>query len=202
MLDRFARQFIDPPLNRMGAVLAQRGVSANGVTLAGLVVGLLGACLIAFGHFGTALWLILLGRICDGLDGAIARQAKPSDFGGYLDIVCDFALYGAVPLAFVVFDPVANGTAGAFLLMSFYVNGASFLGYAILAERNDMQTTAQGVKTLYYSNGLLEGTETILFFVLLCLFPAYFSAMAIVFGALCFLTATMRLWGARQMFNQ
>jgi hypothetical protein len=89
-------------------------------------------------------------------------------------------------------DPSANGLAGAFLLASFYVNGASFLGYAILAGKRGLETRAQGEKSLYFSAGLLEGTETILFFALLCLVPGAFAPLACVFGVLCFATALSR----------
>ena len=201
MLDRHARRLIDPPLNRLGQMLAARGIGADAVTLAGLALGLLAALCIAFGAFGAGLWLILASRIADGLDGAVARATRKTDFGGYLDIAADFLFYGAVPLAFVLFDPAANGAAGAFLLASFYFNGTSFLGYAILAEKHGHKTTAQGQKSLYYSNGLLEGTETIVFFVLLCLLPHFFAPLAWIFGSLCYLTATLRIYAARQIYS-
>ncbi len=52
-----------------------------------------------------------------------------------------------------------------------------------------METRAQGEKSLYYSAGLLEGTETIAFFALLCLFPQPSPPLAWGFGALCLVTA-------------
>jgi phosphatidylglycerophosphate synthase len=201
MLDATARKIIDPPLNVLGRAIAARGVSADAVTLAGLAIGLSAAALIVFGAFTAALVLLLVSRIADGLDGAVARATRKTDFGGYLDIAADFLFYGAIPLGFVLHDTGANGAAGAFLLTSFYFNGTSFLGYAILAEKAKMQTTAQGQKSLYYSNGILGGTETIIFFVFLCLYPAYFSQMAWVFGALCFATAVLRIHAARQLFT-
>ncbi len=202
MLDAAARRLIDPPLNRIGRVLAARGVAADHVTLAGLMLGLTAAGLIWAGAFWVALLALLASRLADGLDGAVARASKPTDFGGYLDIAADFLFYGAVPLAFVLHDPGANGVAGAFLLAAFYFNGTSFLGFAILAERRGMETTAQGIKTLYFSDGLLEGTETILFFVALCLLPGLFAPLAFGFGALCFLTATLRIAAARRIFTE
>lgn len=201
MLDATARKLIDPPLNALGKNLAARGVTADGVTLAGLALGLLAAVMIAIGLAGLALVPLLGSRIADGLDGAVARASQKTDFGGYLDIACDFLFYGAIPFGFVVMDPSANAIAGAFLLTSFYFNGTSFLGYAILAEKRGLETSAQGIKSLYFSNGLLEGTETIVFFVLLCLFPAYFAVMAWIFGTLCFATATLRLIAARRVFT-
>ena len=202
MLDRYARQLIDPPLNRLGRMLAVRGVTADRVTLIGMALGLVAAGVIALGAPGLALVPLLASRIADGLDGAVARATRKTDFGGYLDITVDFLFYGAIPMAFVWLSPVTNGAAGAFLLASFYFNGASFLGYAILAEKHGHQTDAQGQKSLYYSNGILEGTETIVFFVLLCLFPTAFAPLSWVFGALCFATGTLRLYAAKQIYTQ
>ena len=201
MLDAAARKLIDPPLNAAGRRVAALGIGADTVTILGLVIGLFAALLIALGQPLLALVPLLLSRLADGLDGAIARATEKTDFGGYLDITSDFLFYGAVPLGFVLSDPGANGVAGAFLLASFYFNGTSFLGYAILAERHGIETTAQGVKSLYFSNGLLEGTETILFFVLICLFPSAFAPLAWIFGALCFATAGLRILSARTVFS-
>lgn len=200
MFDAAARKLIDPPLDAIGRRVAVLGIGADVVTLIGLALGLFAALLIALGQPLWALGPLLASRIADGLDGAVARATRKTDFGGYLDIACDFLFYGLVPLAFVLLDPAANGLPGAFLLAAFYFNGTSFLGYAILAEKHGIDTSAQGAKSLYFSNGLLEGTETILFFVLLCLFPGAFAPLAWVFGTLCFLTATLRLLAARTAF--
>lgn len=202
MLDAAARKLIDPPLNALGRRMAAQGITADAVTLAGLALGLLAAAMIAFGAPQMALVPLLVSRLADGLDGAVARATQKTDFGGYLDISCDFLFYGAVPLGFVLMDPAGNGVAGAFLLTSFYFNGTSFLGYAILAEKHEMETNRQGIKSLYYSNGLLEGTETIVFFVLICLMPTAFALCAWIFGALCFATAVLRLIGARRLFTK
>ena len=200
MLDVHVRPLIDPVLNRTGRSLAAMGLSANTVTLIGLGLGLVSAWMIALGLAFWALIPLLASRIADGLDGAVARATQKTDFGGYLDIAADFLFYGAVPLAFVLADPAMNGAAGAFLLTSFYVNGTSFLGFAILAEKHQMQTEARGAKSLYFTGGLLEGTETIGFFVLLCLLPSYFAPLAWIFGALCFVTAVSRVLLARKVF--
>ena len=202
MLDGVMRPVIDPVVNRIGKILADRGVTADGVTLAGLALGAVAAGVIALG--GAGLWALLpllASRVADGLDGAVARARGKSDFGGYLDIVCDFIFYAAIPMAFVLRDPAANGVAGAFLLASFYVNGATFLGYAVLAEKRGMQTRARGEKSLYFTAGLLEGTETIGFFVLLCLLPHWFAPLAWGFGGLCVVTALARVGLAVRTFR-
>lgn len=202
MLDGMIRDVIDAPLDRGGRWLAARGASADAVTLVGLGLGLAGAALVALGFSGLIVALLMLAsRLADGLDGAVARARGKSDFGGYLDIVCDFAFYGAIPLGFVLFDPASNGAAGAFLLAAFYVNGATFLGYAILAAKRGMETRSRGEKSLYFTAGLLEGTETILFFLLIVLVPGLFVPAAWVFGALCLVTAAARVALAVRTFR-
>jgi phosphatidylglycerophosphate synthase len=203
VLDGIMRRALDPSLNQAGHVLAKRGVHANHVTLFGLALGLASAGLIAVGAAGwIALAPLLASRVADGLDGAVARASSITDFGGYLDIVCDFIFYGAIPLAFVLRDPSANGVAGAFLLTSFYANGASFLSFAILAAKRGMQTEMRGVKSLYFTAGLLEGTETIAFFVIICIWPSTFVPCAWVFGVLCFVTALSRIVLTWQIFGK
>ncbi|THD84741.1 CDP-alcohol phosphatidyltransferase family protein [Aliigemmobacter aestuarii] len=202
MLDGLARRAIDPAMNHAGAWLARRGVEADTITLVGLGFGLLSAAILAIGAPGAmALVPLLFSRLMDGLDGAVARATQKTDFGGLLDIVSDFAFYGAIPLAFVLRDTGENGVAGAFLLFCFYVNGASFLAYATMAAKNGMETTDRGEKSLYFTAGLLEGTETILFFVLICLFPVLFPFLAWIFGLLCLVTAAARVMLAWQTFD-
>ena len=203
MLDGWMRRWMDPGLDAAGRRLAARGATADGVTLAGLALGLAAAGVIALGGPGwAALMPLLASRMADGLDGAVARARGKTDFGGYLDIVCDFVFYAAIPMAFVLRDPGANAVAGAFLLASFYVNGTTFLGYAVLAEKRGMATRARGEKSLYFTAGLLEGTETIGFFVILCLVPGLFAPLAWVFGALCFVTAGARVALAVRTFRE
>ena len=174
MLDSTLRRLIDPPLNRAGRVLAARGITADHVTLSGLGFGLLAALVLALGWPAPlALLPIAASRLADGLDGAI-------------------------PLAFVIRDPAANAIPGAFLLFSFYINAASFLGFATLAAKRGLETTAQGEKSLYYAAGLLEGSETIAFFAALCLWPGLFAPLSTTFGALCLVTATARILAARK----
>lgn len=193
MFDAHLRPLINPPLNKAGAVLARTGLSANQVTVFGFLCGMVSAALIAFGAPLTALVFLLLNRLADGLDGAVARINGRTDLGGYLDIVLDFFFYGAVPFAFAVFDPQANALAAAALLLSFYANGTSFLAFAIMAEKHGLETDKQGAKSLYYLGGLAEGAETIALFVLMCLWPTGFAMLAWVFAAVCVVSASARV---------
>ena len=193
MLDPVLRRWVDPALNRAGAWLAGRGTPANATTVVGLAIGLLVLPLLAREQYDWALLVILLNRAIDGLDGAIARQRRPTPFGGYLDIVCDMAFYAAVPLGFALASP-ANAPWAALLLASFVCTAASFLGRAVMAaESGEADDGARGQKSFFYAAGIIEGAETILAFVLFCLFPAAFAWLAGLFAALCFWTAAARV---------
>src|SRR5215831_11633682 len=168
MLDPLARRLIDTPLGRAGAWLAKRGLTANQATLAGLAIGLAAVPLLAGGYYSAAMIVVLLNRLVDGLDGAIARQGELTPFGGYLDIVCDVAFYAAVPLGFALAAP-GNAVWAAVLLASFMCTGASFLGRAIMAaQQQEDDGGARGRKSFFHSAGLIEGTETVVAFVLFC----------------------------------
>jgi phosphatidylglycerophosphate synthase len=193
MLDPLLRRLIDPPLGRAGAWLADRGVTANQVTIGALALGLTVIPLVAAGLYATALIVVLLNRLLDGLDGAIARHGDATPFGGYLDIVCDFVFYAAVPLGFALAAP-GNALWAALLLASFMCTGASFLGRAIMAaQRQEDDDGARGAKSFFHSAGLIEGTETVVAFVLFCVFPVSFPWLAGIVALLCFWTAAQRV---------
>lgn len=196
MFDAQIRPYIDPPLDRAGRLVAQFGVTADTVTLAGFALGMGAAVAIANGLLLVGLVLIALNRIADGLDGAVARATHKSDRGGYLDIVLDFVFYGSIPMAFAILDPAENALPAAALLLSFYANGSAFLAYAIMAEKRRITTTSQGIKSLYYVAGIAEGAETIALFVVMCLWPAGFPILAWGFAAVCFVSAAARIIGA------
>ena len=111
----------------------------------------------------------------------------------HLGIVLDFFFYGAVPFAFAVLDPDANALSAAALLLSFYMNGASFLGFSVMAEKRGITTDIQGQKSLYYLGGLAEGAETIAVFLAMCLWPQAFPVLAWGFAAICVVSALARL---------
>ena len=128
---------------------------------------------------GSACCLIGISRLGDGLDGAVARINGRTDLGGYLDIVLDFVFYGAIPLGFVINDPPANGLAGAALLFAFYANGASFLAYAVMAEKRKLDHRGARARNRCSSPPAWpRRRETIAVFFAFCLFPAWFAPIA------------------------
>lgn len=200
MFDAKLRPLIDPPLNALGRRIAALGIGANTVTMAGMIVGLGAGVMIAQGHFVAGLALILLSRMLDGLDGAVARATKITDFGGYLDIVADFAFYIAVPIGFA-FAAAENMPFALLLVASFTLTGISFLSFAVLAAKRGLETIDHGQKSFFYNTGLAEGAETILAFILMCLLPGQFVLIASVYAVLCLLTVIQRSIAAYLTFD-
>ena len=146
-------------LDLMVRRLAARGaLPPTGHNSAGAALRLAAAALIGAGGRSSRWVRLLLSRLADGLSGAVARHTAHGFRRLSFDIASDFLFYGSVPLGFVLAEAAGNGAAGAFLLAAFYFQrdqlsplccpGPEIAGHG--------GTTAQGVKSLYFSNGLLK----------------------------------------------
>jgi len=193
MLDRYLVPILKSPLKRAAGVFRRQGISADTVTVVGFAIGLASVMALAMGFFLIALVGLALNRLADGIDGELARQSGSTDAGAFLDIVLDFIFYAMFPVGFALYDPSENALAAAVLIASFVGTGASFLAFDSFAQRLKIEHPDFSYKGLYYLNGLAEGTETIIVFVLMCLMPASFSIIALVFGLVCVVTAINRV---------
>ncbi|STD19569.1 Phosphatidylglycerophosphate synthase [Enterobacter asburiae] len=194
MLDRHLHPRVKPVLNRLVSVMDKPGITPDGLTLTGFAIGVLALPLLALGWYPAALAAIVLNRLLDGLDGALARRRRADRCGGISRHRARFSVLrpGAVWLcARGSRRKCAGGPPGCFCV---YRYGSSFLAFAALAAKHDIDNPGYAHKSFYYIGGLTEGTETIALFVLCCLFPAHFTLFAWVFGALCWLTTTTRVW--------
>ena len=195
------RPHIDKPLARAATHLVRWQISANSVTAMGFLLGMGAAGFIASGQFIAGLVLFLVSRVLDGLDGAVARQTRLTDLGGYLDITLDFIVYASMVLGFALADPARNALAAAFLTTSFMAPAATFLAYAIFAAKRGITTEIRGRKSMYYLGGLTEGFETILTLSLMCLLPQWFAVIAVVYALMCWITGGTRIAAAVQAFS-
>ena len=199
MLDKYITPVIKPLLTPVVALLDKCGITADTLTVTGFLVGLLAVPLLAFELWYLALGAIIINRIFDGLDGALARYSKlSSSAGGFLDITLDFLFYAAIPLGFILANPAQNAIAGAILLSTFIGTGSSFLAFGIPAEKLNLARPQFANKSFYFLNGLTEGTETIAFFVAFCLWPTYFPELAYSFAFLGAITIFTRINGGYQ----
>ena len=203
MLDKYLTPIIKPLLTPIVIVLHKRSITADQLTVAGFLIGLLAVPLIAFEYWYAALVAIILNRILDGLDGALARYAKQSSSaGGYLDITLDFLFYAAIPFGFILSNPEQNAVAGALLLATFIGTGSSFLAFAIAAEKFKIDRPQFKYKSFYSLNGLTEGTETIALFIAFCIWPQHFALFATLFAIACTITIFTRIYGGYHTLKQ
>lgn len=99
-LNAYARTLTDRIAEPVARVLARLGFSANGLTLAGLCVVVVGVALVVTGRPRVGAAVIAVGSIVDAFDGALARQrGTDGKLGAFADSVTDragdIALFGA-----------------------------------------------------------------------------------------------------------
>lgn len=168
------------------------------ITAAGLVAGGMSILAVLWSAPAAAVVLWLLNRTLDGLDGEVARYTgRQTDLGGYLDIMADHVIYAALPIAIAW---QAGGTpawaAAAVLIATFYVNTASWMFLSALFGRREGAYPAS--TSIAMPTGLIEGTETIVLYTLMLLFPDAFVAIAGAMAVLVGFTAAQRVWWARR----
>ena len=82
MLDSLSIKIIKWPLAQSAKLIDRCGVTANQTTLFGFALGCFALPALMAEQYTLALAFILLNRICDGLDGALARIQGITDAGG------------------------------------------------------------------------------------------------------------------------
>jgi phosphatidylglycerophosphate synthase len=202
MLDRHITPMIRPAVDRMAKQMVHWGIRADHVTLAAFGIGLIAMMSIALHAYLIGAILILASRLCDALDGAVARHTTATDAGGFLDIALDFLFYGGIVLAFALAAPRANALPAAVLLMSFIGSATSFLAFATLAAKRGITSVRYPGKSFYFLGGLTEATETLVFFILMCVWPRWFAYFAYSFATLCAITTATRIVGGYQTLKK
>lgn len=206
MLDKILRS---PKEKVLGSLthLPLQFIHPTTITSIGLGCGLVAGITISQGWYvwGLSLWVV--NRILDGLDGTIARlYNKQSDLGAYLDILADFVVYAVIPLSLALsldssIDASAVYLSLAFLFACFYINSASWMYLSALLEKRQQGAIAQGeLTTITMPGGLIEGTETILFYCLFLLFPHALVIEFVLMGICVLITACQRLiWALKHL---
>ena len=202
MLDSRARRLLAAPLGRIAAAIDRSWVTPDRLTVAGLAVGLASALAAAVAWWWLALVLWLLSRILDGLDGTLARRRRAreatgegtSEAGGFLDIVCDFVVYGCTVFGVAVGASTEFGSPWwpfALVLVSYYVNGAAFLAFSSIAERTGRRI--DDGRSLSFLGKLAEGTETIIVHSVWLIVPMVAWQVAAVWAVFVAASAAQRI---------
>ena len=193
MIDQYTIKIFKPFLELVASIFYKIGVNANYVSLFGLILSFLSFYLILKDFNVIALFLFLLGRILDGIDGIIANKTKITEFGGFIDIVFDFISYSLVPLAFILKDN-SNAIFGSILLATFFGTSSTFFGIAIFEKNKFIKKNHE--KSFFHVGGFMGGTVTIFFLSLMFLFTEKFNLIALTFSVLCIISTIERIFYA------
>ena len=198
MLDARIRELIAPATGATARGLHRLGVGPGSITGAGLLVGL-GCCVAAaLGGWGVALALWLANRTIDGLDGAVARLRGATDLGGMLDFLADFVVYAGFPVAVAV-AITDTRLAVAALLAAYLLNNVALLSFSSIIEKRGIALGDE--RSLRFTAGLTEGTETIVCYALVCLIPDHAGTIFWIFTALVMITVAQRIALAVRMLG-
>ncbi len=201
MFDRYLLETSSKIRQSSARALQRRGIKADWITWLGFGIGMIAVPLLITQAYLWAMLCIVLNRVADALDGALARLDGPRDRGAFLDITLDLLFYSAIPLGFALAVPADNALPAAVLIYSFIGTGGSFLAFAVIAAKRGLASTDYPGKGFYYLGGLTEGSETVLVLLLMCLFPKWFPLLAYGFSALCGITVVMRIIAGVSLFK-
>lgn len=174
--------------NAAGARLGKIGIKANWVSWIGFGIGIFAVNFLAMEMYGWALAAILLNRFCDGIDGAIARSTKVTNFGVFLDATLDYIFYGGVIWGFALADG-GNASAACFLMFGFTAAACAMLAYSVVAYKINSKQELNLDNSPFYLGGIAQGSETFVVLVVLCLVPGWFVQLAAVLGVLSLIKA-------------
>ena len=186
------RKVSAPVLHVPAAHMSRLGAHANAITVAGFLIGLGAIPSIATHHYWLGLGLIVLNRMCDALDGAVARQGAIRPLGQFLDMTLDLIFFAGLPFAFALADPT-RGLAAVFFVFGILASGVSSLAFTVLEEEQGTSVTPRGYTSLGYLARLMEDGEFFVAFAIACVAPQAFSVVAYIVGVLCFMTAGARI---------
>lgn len=213
MFDASMRAVLAPPMDNLARAVDYPVLTPDRISLVGLALGLGSAVAAGMQWWALALLMWLVSRMCDGLDGSLARHrathavddvrrsAHHPEAGGFLDITADFVVYGATVLGVAV-GVTASTTSGGYgaswlpfaaVLLAYYVNGTAFLAFSSVAERTGHQL--DDGRSFSFLAGLAEGTETIAVHSLWLILPFYAEQIAWVWAGVVAISAAQRMVG-------
>ena len=189
MLDSHVHKYFQPLFALIARACLRCGISADSVTIAGLVVGLIAAALVVLGLAPLGIAALWLSGLLDAADGTLARMTRSSPLGAIMDITFDRVVEVAMILALAWRYPEARM---ALLLLTAVIVVAMSLFLSIGAALVNHST-----KSFHYAPGLAERSEGFIFLSLMTLNPAHLVLWTLLFTAAIVLTMAQRFTQAR-----
>ena len=196
MIDTCASKpgWLDSSLSATAHALIQRNISANTLSYAALVTGVIGGVFFYLRLPVIALVFLLVSGLADAVDGRVARLGKGSTpWGGVLDLVFDRIVEAAILLGIALPHPHLYAPA-LVLAATWYVNLCVFLAVGAASE-------GQREKVIVYSPGLVERGEELLFAIFAGFLPEWATPVGYVYAALEVVTASQRFLAGKRELN-
>lgn len=187
-------------------ILSSR-ISANQLTIVGLIFGLISALFIYLSSVFEELFIefivlsivfTIISFFIDTLDGSVARFEGTTIFGGILDIFCDRLVEITIIIAIVATNPTNLIWPGMYSLGAIILCISMFLIVGGIINRDDLDKKS---KVIVYQGGLMERSETFFFLLAIILLVPLRFVILWIFAILVFLTALLRLREAYKIFK-
>ena len=187
--------------------LFKNKISANQLSIIGLIIGLVSALFIFLSGiikdyflllYLNSIIMMIISFIFDTFDGPIARSRGTNEFGGVLDIFCDRLVEVAIITAFVSTDPIRLIYPGLISLGAMVLCISMFLLTGILTDVSEREKSP---KVIPFRKGLMERSETFVFFLLIDIFFTLRMILLWMFALFVLITAFLRLIEAYRIFN-
>jgi archaetidylinositol phosphate synthase len=193
MLDTNARKYIQPILDVIAKGCQRIGISANMLTIIGMLVGVAAAGLVAAEYFVAGFVALWLSGLIDAADGTLARLSRPSPLGAILDItfdrVVEIAMIAALAIRFAEARLELLILAGMIAIaMSLFLSIA-----AAIANTS--------IKSFHYAPGLGERTEAFICFSLMILDHTRLFLWTWVFIGVIVFTMLQRVYHVHRIFT-
>lgn len=183
MFDGRWRSTFETGLRPVGAQIRRTGITANHLTVTGLVMAVAASVAIANGALRAGLLLLVLTAVPDVLDGAVAKasgtaSSRGAFFDSVVDRVSDALLLGGIAWY------LASEQGGRIALLPFAVAAASMLVSYERARAESLGFDARG--------GLMERAERLAFLAFGLLFESLLVPVLWVMLLLTVVTAAQR----------
>ena len=199
MFDERARAFLEKSSNKLLIFLERRKVHPLHLTLLGLFLAFVAAGLLGLGYAFLALFIWYLSRLCDGLDGLLARHLKKSSlFGAYLDILCDMIAYSLMIIG-LFFAHKDLSLLWLLILFGYILCITSALSLGSLSA--EISKKIKTNRLLKLASGLAEAGETSLYYTLCILFPKNVFFLTCFWALVLLVTVLSRTYTAKKLLN-
>lgn len=159
MIDSKGRKFIDKPVDFFAKLAFKANLTPDNVTILAFIFGLIASIFIAYDRIALSLLMLWFSGLLDVVDGQLARISnKTSKSGALLDMILDRMVEGFFVLGMVISNQNLAVPVILFLIVVIF-NFSTFLAAGALI-------TNKSVKSMHYDTGLIERTETFIFFTI------------------------------------